>query len=59
MSYTADQAIAGDGMLCYCSQCQENREFKRISLAVITGKYVTAKYECTECGHQNLYKFPK
>lgn len=59
MSYTAEQAIAGTEILCYCQHCKANRTFKRVSLAVITGKHVTARYECEKCGHQNIYKFPK
>ncbi len=59
MSYTPESAIAGDKMLCYCQQCHENQLFKRVSLAVMTSKTVTARYECEKCGYQNIYKFPK
>lgn len=55
----AEQAVSGADIVSYCGKCETNRIFKRISLAVIGRKNVTARYKCTKCGYENIYKFPK
>lgn len=59
MNYMAEQAVSGADIMSYCCKCETNRVFKRVSLAVIGRKNVTARYECTKCGYENTYKFPK
>lgn len=59
MNYMAEQVVSGADIMSYCGKCETNRMFKRVSLAVIGRKNVTARYKCTKCGYENIYKFPK